>query len=242
MIQHLPNYYTIFFGLTTLFALVLFFRVVDNAKKCEVNINSANIIIAITFWLILQAFLSFKNIYSKNVDMFPPFIALFGTIPTFITIALLFVTKKGRVFIDALPTKHLTQIHLVRIPVEIMFYLLLLQKAIPQIMTFTGFNFDILAGLSVIIILYLAFKKRTLSNKALLTWNIISLLLLINIIVIAVLSAPTPMQVFGLEQPNIAILHFPYSFLPTFIAPLVLLSHLIVIRRLVLNQPIHADE
>ena len=236
MIEHLPNYYTIIFILTTLIALVIFYNVLDNSKGCDYNVNAPNIIIALTFWLILQAFLSFYKVYKVDLDVIPPKIALFGTIPTIITILIFFFTEKGRMFIDSLPLKTLTYIHVVRIPVEIMLYMLFLQKAVPSIMTFVGFNFDILAGITAPFIAYYGYTKKSLSNKFILIWNYISLVLLLIIVVLAILSAPTPLQVFGKEQPNIAILNFPYSWLPTFIAPLVFLSHLICIRRTKCND------
>lgn len=48
----------------------------------------------------------------------------------------------------------------------------------------------------------------------------------------ALFSTPSPIQQFAFEQPNIAILNFPFSWLPTFIVPLVLFGHLASIRKL----------
>jgi hypothetical protein len=56
--------------------------------------------------------------------------------------------------------------------------------------------------------------------------------LLINIVVNAALSAPSVVQQFAFEQPNIAILYFPFNLLPAVIVPLVLFSHLAAIRQL----------
>ena len=56
--------------------------------------------------------------------------------------------------------------------------------------------------------------------------------LLANIVVNALLSTPTPIQKFAFDQPNIAILNFPFSWLPTFIVPIVLFGHLASIRQL----------
>ncbi len=234
MIENLPDYFTIIFGLTTLMALVIFYVAVDNSKGCSYNVNAPNIIIGLTFWLILQAFLSFYNVYKdpSHLNIIPPYIALFGTIPTLIAILIFFFTKKGKMFIDSLPLKTLTYLHVVRVPVEVMLYMLFIEKAVPSVMTFVGYNFDIIAGITAPFIAYFGFTKKILSNKIILIWNYISLALLLNIVSLAVLSAPTPLQLFGKDQPNIAILNFPYSWLPTFIAPLILLSHLIAIRRL----------
>ena len=78
-----------------------------------------------------------------------------------------------------------------------------------------------------------------MSRKALLVWNILGLLLLLNIVVIAVLSAPFRFQLLGFEQPNIAILYFPFIWLPCCIVPLVLFSHLAAIRQLT-RKKVHA--
>ncbi len=234
MIEHLPDYFTIIFGLTTLMALVIFYVAVDNSEGCSFNVNAPNIIIGLTFWLILQAFLSFYKIYNdpSHLNIIPPYIALFGTIPTLIAILIFFFTKKGKMFIDSLPLKTLTYLHVVRVPVEVMLYMLFIEKAVPSVMTFAGYNFDIIAGITAPFIAYFGFTKKALNKKVILIWNYISLALLFNIISLAALSTPTPLQVFGKDLPNIAILNFPFSWLPTFIAPLILFSHLIAIRRL----------
>jgi len=102
-------------------------------------------------------------------------------------------------------------------------------------MTFEGTNFDILAGISAPFIAYFAFEKKLLNLNLVLIWNIISLGLLLNIVVKAMLSAPSPIQKIAFEQPNIAILYFPFCWLPTFIVPIVLFSHLVAVRKLVLR-------
>jgi hypothetical protein len=41
-----------------------------------------------------------------------------------------------------------------------------------------------------------------------------------------------PFQQFAFDQPNIAVLYFPFIWLPSCVVPLVLLSHLAAIRQL----------
>jgi len=60
------------------------------------------------------------------------------------------------------------------------------------------------------------------------------LILLLNIVAIAILSAPSIFQQFGMEQPNLAIFQFPFVWLPSVVVPLVMFAHLVTIRRLVL--------
>ncbi|HEX5025988.1 MAG TPA: hypothetical protein VFV68_11990, partial [Agriterribacter sp.] len=66
-----------------------------------------------------------------------------------------------------------------------------------------------------------------------LLWNFICLALLINIVVNAVLSAPFPFQQFAFDQPDIAVLYFPFNWLPAVVVPIVLLSHLATIRQII---------
>lgn len=104
-----------------------------------------------------------------------------------------------------------------------------------SLQTFEGRNFDIISGLTAPAIFYFGFIKNQIDKKLILVWNFICLGLLINIVVNAVLSAPFPFQKFAFDQPNIAVLYFPFNWLPSCVVPLVLLSHLATIRQL-LNE------
>ncbi len=136
-------------------------------------------------------------------------------------------------FINNIDLRTITLLSIVRIPVEFVLYWLFLHKAVPELMTFTGRNFDILAGITAPIVYFICFKNNIVINKRLLLiWNLISLLLLLNIVVNAILSLPFPFQQFAFNQPNIAVLYFPFTWLPSFIVMAVLFSHLVAISRL----------
>jgi hypothetical protein len=107
-------------------------------------------------------------------------------------------------------------------------------KLVPELMTFGGRNFDILSGITAPIVYFICFKNSQLKNRRLLLiWNFICLGLLLNIVINALLSAPFPFQQFAFDQPNVAILYFPFTWLPCFIVMIVLYSHLAAIRQLV---------
>jgi hypothetical protein len=217
----LPSYISIVFICTTLLSIWLFFRAANESKTP---------LIMLILWAIFQSFLGLSGFYT-NLDAVPPqFLLLIA--PAMVLIIVLFNTPKGRAFIDKLSLEKLTLLHIVRIPVEIVLFWLFLQKKIPQLMTFEGRNFDILAGITAPIMYYLVFVKQRMSKKALLFWNFACLALLLNIVINAVLSAPLPFQQFAFEQPNIAILYFPFNLLPSVVVPLVLFAHLVAIRRL----------
>jgi hypothetical protein len=232
MIDNLPTYLTLTFALTTLATLLLFGWTIKNSNSQTTRKQSTTIIIGLLIWLIVQALLTYNNVYNSDTNSFPPKIMLIGILPTIVIIVLLFLTSKGRAFIDSLPIKHLTYLNTVRIPVEIVLFWLFLNKVIPELMTFEGRNFDILAGITAPIVAYFGYTKQKLSKRFILIWNFVCLGLLANIVVNALLSAPSPIQKFAFDQPNTAILNFPFSWLPTFIVPIVLFGHLVSIRQL----------
>jgi hypothetical protein len=232
MIANLPIYISIIFGLTTVATSLLFTWTIRNSNSESTRKKVTPIFIGLTIWLVIQTILTLKNVYNTDTNSFPPKILLFGILPTILTVILLFATSKGRQFIDSLPLKNLTYLNIVRIPVEIILFWLFLNKAIPELMTFEGRNFDIVAGITAPFIAYFGLTKNKLSSQIILIWNFVCLGLLLNIVVNALFSAPSPIQKFAFEQPNIAILNFPFSWLPTFIVPIVLFGHLVSIRQL----------
>ena len=231
MLANLPFYISMLFIFTTLLTFIFFISAV---KENNSNRTVSLVLIVICVWLVIHAILSLKGFYTITNSV-PPRFALM-TFPPLLTILILFITNSGRRFIDSLSLKILTQLHVVRIFVEIILLWLFLYKYIPKLMTFEGRNFDILSGLSAPLVAYFGFTKTVLGKKFMLAWNIICLLLLLNIVVNAILSAPFPFQQFEFDQPNIAVLYFPFVWLPGFIVPVVLFSHLVLIRRLSKNN------
>jgi len=217
--EQLPLYIPATFVLTTLLTLMFLYKASNYSRP---------LILTLILWLTVQAVLSLNDFYLTTTGV-PPRFAL-SLMPPVLLVLILFITKKGREFLGSFNAKTLTLLHIVRIPVELTLYWLFLHKAVPEIMTFEGRNFDILCGLTAPLVYYFGYIKKVLSRGVLLTWNIICLLLLINIVATAILSAPFTFQKFAFEQPNIALLYFPYVWLASFVVPGVLLAHIVTIR------------
>ena len=233
MLASLPLYLIIAFVFTTLLAIGMVVFLINTSSKSMGKKSGRKILFAISIFLIIQALLSFFGIYKNHPDAIPPIIILLAVIPALLTIILIFNTRKGKLFIDSSSMQMLTYVHLIRIPVELILYGLFVNGAIPELMTFEGRNMDILAGITAPLIGFFGVSKGKMKKASLLAWNFICLGLLLNIVVHAILSAPSPFQQFGFDQPNVAILNFPFSWLPAFIVPLVLFAHLAAIRKLI---------
>ena len=232
MIENLPLYISLTFVLTTIATLLLFYWTVKKSTAESVRQKANIILFGFSIWLVLQLVLTITHVYSSNTSFMPPKLILFGILPTLLSITIMFVTPKGRLFIDSLSLLNLTYLNIIRIPVELVLFWLFLNKAIPQLMTFEGRNFDIIAGITTPFLAYFGIVKGKCNRQIILLWNYLCIALLMNIVVNAVLSAPFPFQLFAFDQPNIAVLYFPFSWLPTFIVPVVLFGHLVSIRQL----------
>lgn len=223
--NHLSVFIPILFGVTTGITVWQFYNASGKSKI---------VLGCLSMWLLFQGILGKTGFYQASQAFSPGFVLLIG--PGLILTAVLFLTPKGKRFVDSFNLRMLTILHVIRIPVEITLYYVFVAKLIPELMTFEGYNYDILSGLTAPVIYYLVFESKKLGSRALLIWNFICLGLLINILVIAILSAQTPFQRLAFDQPNIGITFFPFVWLPSVVVPIVLVSHLAAIRQLIIQR------
>lgn len=205
--------------------VVVAFYLIASASKFD-----RRLIIFLLAWIALQSVLGLSGFYTVFDTIPPRFPLMIG--PPLLLIMYCLGSKKGRQFLDSLSLRQLTLFHMVRLPIELVLFALYLDQLLPEIMTFDGWNPDILSGISAPILYYFAFRNNQVNKKVLIVWNVACLLLLFNIVVIAILSAPTPFQKFAFDQPNVAIGYFPFVLLPGFLVPAVLLAHVAALRQL----------
>ncbi|SEJ22994.1 hypothetical protein SAMN05216327_107223 [Dyadobacter sp. SG02] len=179
-------------------------------------------------WMPVQIALSAKGFYLDTTSL-PPHFAL-AIIPPVLFILYLAVFQR-RTLIENSSLKYLTLLHTVRIAVELALLFLFRMGEIPRLMTFEGSNPDILSGITAPL-LWIGYRRGIIGHKGLLIWNAACLGLLLNIVVRAILSAPTPFQQFAFDQPNTGLLKAPFVLLPAFIVPAVLFSHVAAILKL----------
>lgn len=116
-----------------------------------------------------------------------------------------------------------------RVAVEIFLFLGHRAGFVPVQMTMEGRNFDVVTGLSAMPMAWLVAKK--LAPRWLVhAWNTMGLALLLNVVVIAVLSMPTPLRRFHNEPANTFVTYFPYVWLPLYLVQVAWMSHLLIFR------------
>jgi CubicO group peptidase (beta-lactamase class C family) len=141
------------------------------------------------------------------------------------------VTSAGRRLAAGLPLAVLVGVQGFRLPLELAMHRAHEHGIMPVQMSYSGLNFDILTGILAILIALLLMTGRA-GLRAVRLWNLLGSLLLLNVLVIAFLSAPTPFRVFRNDPPNIWITQPPYVWLPAVMVALAILGHVVVFRRL----------
>ena len=182
--------------------------------------RKASIFLFILPWSILTGILAFYGFFSNTVVRPPRFTLVFiGSI-------LLCVVLIRLIGYDKINVNYLLSVHVMRIPVELVLDQQYLMGKVPELMTFAGWNFDIIMGISALLLLiYKMVTGKEIGRRFMLWWNGIGILFLTSIVAMAVLASPTPIQLFAFHQPNVAVLEFPYVWLPSVIVPIVFMAH-----------------
>lgn len=214
MIDNLPNWIEILFLITCLATIVLFHYA---------NGKSRFLTLSIVVWSIIQSILAYTGFYQETEKIPPRFALVLIPITLFIILGL---TPKALKWVDKNREIRIsTFLHTIRVPVEIVLLYLFIHKMIPELMTFEGRNFDILAGLTAPI-MGLLYLKNKVSKKILIAWNFVGLFLVSFILTNGILSAELPFQQFAFDQPNKGINYFPFVLLPATIVPIVIYTHI----------------
>ena len=211
--------------------LLFVFVVVLTIGIAYAAVRSRVFLIAAVVWVLAQSALGYCGFYQDTTQL-PPRILLFGVLPCVLLLVGCVLTPRGRSWMDTMVLRTLTWLHTIRIPVEIVLWLLVERKLLSESMSVGGTNFDILSGLSAPVIAILAFRSGRIDRRLLLVWNIVCTLLLFNVVITAALAIPSPLQQHSFDQPNAALLYFPYNLLPAVVVPLVLFAHVVAFRRL----------
>jgi hypothetical protein len=129
-----------------------------------------------------------------------------------------------------LPLWALVAVQGFRLPLELAMHALVGRGIMPEQMSYTGRNFDILTGTTAIVVAALV-AGRLAGRRLVLAWNVAGFLLLVNIVVVAILSTPR-FAAFGPDRLNVFVTYAPFVWLPTVLVLAALAGHLIVFRAL----------
>ncbi|MBD0259223.1 MAG: hypothetical protein ICV83_26190 [Cytophagales bacterium] len=185
-------------------------------------------------WLAYTAALSLTGLAGDFSSFPPPMMPLVLLPPLVVALVLTFSGRFG-VVLRHVPVQWLLSLQSFRVAVEVLLWALHGQGLLPVQMTFEGLNFDVLTGITAPLAAYLVTTRPRWRRPILLGWNLAGLALLATIVVISILSLPTPLRAFPNEPANTIVTRFPFSWLPGFLVPLAYTLHFFALRKLITN-------
>jgi hypothetical protein len=133
--------------------------------------------------------------------------------------------------LDAIPAWWPVALQGFRFPLELALFALFTRGLMPEQMTFSGRNFDVLVGVSAPVVAWAMATKR-LPRVLQLGWQLGAVGLLVNVVSIAITSVPGPMHGAWAGEPLTVVTTWPYALLPAFLVPVAALGHLAAVRAL----------
>jgi hypothetical protein len=179
-------------------------------------------------WLAVTAGLAAAGVL--RFEPFPPTM-LVVVIATFVLAIALTRSELGRRLALGLPLALLVGFQGFRVLVELLLHRAYREGLMPVQMSWEGANFDVVSGVSGAL-LGGVLAVRPLPRWVVMVWNLVGLGLLLNIVTIAILSAPGPLRRFHNEPANVWITAFPWVWLPAVMVLAAFLGHLLLFRRL----------
>lgn len=152
-------------------------------------------------------------------------------VPILVVVLAAGLSSLGRRFAEELPVVALVAFQAFRLPLELVLHSWAGQGVIPGTMTWTGQNWDIVSGVVALVAAPFAAKNRNVAWLA----NLLGLVLLLNVMRVAVLSAPVPFG-WNVTPPLLLAYHLPYALIAPVCVGGALFGH-IVLTRALLREP-----
>jgi MFS family permease len=159
----------------------------------------------------------------------PVMFVLLGTAAAGLTIGL---SRVGARLANGLSLAVLVGIQSFRLPLELVMHRAAREGVMPVQMSFSGFNFDIVAGATAIVVSALLATGRAPRALAM-VWNMMGAVLLVTVVVIGVVSLPM-FAAFGSEPArlNSWLAYFPFVWLATVMVAAAFAGHLVIARKI----------
>jgi hypothetical protein len=184
-------------------------------------------------WIGYISILSFSG--TLTLDVRPPRLPLLIILPAFAIIAWFFISNRFKSIIEAFPLQLTVYYQSFRIVVELLIFGAYIKGLGPVHVSFEGYNFDILAGITAPVIGLLAFRGGKIRSNLLVLWNIGCLLLLANIVIIFNTLILNP-SIWGFESTPVKeeMFTLPYLFIAAVYMPTAVFMHVFSLRKIAL--------
>lgn len=213
--------------------LAIAFALIVGAVQGELVRRSPRVGSVLFAWLVITGVLGFSAALHDFSRIPPRFPLLF--VASFVVVYFGSYFSGPQALLEKPGLAWLIGLQVFRVAVELFLFLGHRAGFVPVQMTMEGRNFDVITGLTALPMAWLVAKKLA-PRWSIYAWNTMGLALLLNVVLIAVLSMPTPLRRFHDEPANTFVTYFPYVWLPLYLVQMAWMSHLLIYRA-AKNQP-----
>jgi hypothetical protein len=179
-------------------------------------------------WMTLTWVAARSGILQQWTRTPPPFIlVIVGVVLISLVLAL---GRVGARIAHHIPLWTLVAIQGFRLPLELAMHALVTRGIMPDQMSYSGRNFDIVSGATAIIVAWVVKTGRG-GSRLVAAWNVLGLALLVNVVSVAIASTPL-LRVFGDDRVVTFVTYPPFVWLPAVMVLAALAGHLVIFRAL----------
>ena len=205
-----------------------------NFEKRKKQLIMVGTFFCFALWIATLTVLSYKGFFADFRQLPPrPVLAMFLPLPIVLLISF---SSTGTQILKAVPQHWLILMQSFRILVEVLIWFAVLANKFPIQMSFEGRNFDIFSGFLALAATYLIIKQPNSSSKIIIGYNVIGIVLLLNILIVALLSMPISIRYFMNDPSAELVSQFPFILLPGVLVPIAYSFHIFSLRQVWLNQ------
>jgi hypothetical protein len=178
-------------------------------------------------WMALTGVVASTGVLGRFDLRPPPMAGVFvGTMVLAVGFAL---SRFGKRLALGLPVSALVAFQAFRLPLELVMHQAADDGLMPSVMSFNGYNFDIVSGITAALV-GVWFMVGRPPRGVLVAFNVLGSVLLLVVSTVAVLALPV-FAAFGPEQLNVWVTRFPYVWMAVMVGS-ALVGHVLLARRL----------
>ncbi|MEQ9090229.1 MAG: hypothetical protein RIE52_04020 [Balneola sp.] len=164
---------------------------------------------------------------------FPPRFVLFLILPVFIFTGIFIYKYRNSEWIQAIPSSWLVYYQSFRIFVETLFVFSVAQGILHANVTIEGYNVDMIFAFTAPLVSLLVYRFKMLSERAIIRWNYLGLIVIASIIFLFNSSIYLP-EIYGFDTPLMPIKFttYPYIIVAGFLMPSAVFMHVLSIVQL----------
>ncbi len=201
--------------------------------RTDRRVNSVGLIL--WSWMAVVGLLGWLGFFRADQADFP-LVFLTALPPVAVVLALLFLPA-FRPVLEAIPRAWLLYGQSFRFLTDLFLWMGYLGQFVPPQMTFLWLNYDFTVGLTAPGAGWIFFAKGRFRRVEAIWWNVFGIVLLLNNLLIALFSMPSPFQVFAITPDSAFLGEFPFVWLIAFFFPLALAMHVFSLKQTLLAGP-----